>query len=314
MLSVKNGQAERKRQARLNEKKRDHMPLVIGIRLRRASKVYHFNPGQLIDLEKGDFVIVETSRGQAMGRVVCQPHEMSCENMRGELKAVLRRATSWDAVQQDLHNNQKPEVVHKAREAVAAHGLPMKVVDVEYNFDGTHLTVYFAAESRVDFRKLVRELSKTFMTSVEMRQIGVRDEAKLMDGHGRCGYRLCCAAWMQEFEPVSIKLAKQQGLPLNPAEISGVCGRLLCCLAYESSMYADALKSLPKRRTRVMTQHGEGTVERVHPLKESVTVRLDKTETLVEVPAKELVTDTEPERVAEAQKPRRRRKGHSRRR
>jgi cell fate regulator YaaT (PSP1 superfamily) len=292
------------------------MPLVVGISLRQASKVYHFNPGQLLDLEKGDFVIVETSRGQAMGRVVCQPHEMPSESMRGELKPVLRRATSWDAVQRDLHNNKKPEVLQEARAEVVAHGLPMKVVDAEYNFDGSHLTVYFASESRVDFRKLVRELSKKLVTSVEMRQIGVRDEAKLMDGHGRCGYRLCCAAWLQEFEPVSIKLAKQQGLPLNPAEISGVCGRLLCCLAYESSMYDEALKSLPKRRTRVMTRHGEGTVERVHPLRESVTIRLDNSETWVEVPANELVTDTEPEtqRAGEPEKPRRRNKGHSRRR
>jgi cell fate regulator YaaT (PSP1 superfamily) len=165
----------------------------------------------------------------------------------------------------------------------------MKVVSVEYSFDGSRLIVFFSAESRVDFRNLVRELSKAFRTSVEMRQIGVRDEAKLLDGHGRCGYRLCCAAWMQEFEPVSIRLAKQQDLPLNPTEISGACGRLLCCLCYESEAYAEALRRLPKKRSKVFTVHGEGTVERVHPLKESVTVRLQGSESSMEVPLEDLI-------------------------
>jgi cell fate regulator YaaT (PSP1 superfamily) len=193
----------------------------------------------------------------------------------------------------------------------------MKVIGVSFSFDGSRLTVFFSAETRVDFRALVRELSKVFKTSVEMRQLGVRDEAKLLDGYGRCGYRLCCAAWMQEFEPVSIRLAKQQDLPLNPAEISGACGRLLCCLCYESEAYAEALQRLPKRRTRVITLHGEGTVERVHPLKEAVTVRLDVSESAIEVPLAELIAPEAPQKEKQEEAPRRgrrRRRSSSRRR
>lgn len=290
------------------------MPTVVGISLRRASKIYHFSPGKLTDLQPGEYVIVDTSRGSAMGRVVCPPHDVPQSAIKAELKPVLRRASSWDAVQQDLHEGKEPEVLDRTREIVARLGLDMKVIAIEYSYDGAHITVYFSAESRVDFRALVKELAKAFRASVEMRQIGVRDEAKILDGYGRCGYRLCCASWMQEFAPVSIRLAKVQDLPLNPAEISGTCGRLLCCLSYESKAYSDALDRLPTRKSRVLTHKGEGTVVRVHPLKETVTVALDDTETLLEVPADELVADSGRQRSQEQTQASRRRGGRKRRR
>lgn len=293
------------------------MPTVVGIRLKRASKIYHFSPGRLTDLARGEHVIVDTARGRTMGQVVIAPREVSKAEIQTELKPVIRRATAWDAVQQDQYCRREPEACKRTREIVAEHELPMKVVCVQHNFDGSRLTVYFSAESRVDFRALVKELSKTFGTSVEMRQIGVRDEAKLLDGYGRCGYRLCCASWMQEFEPVSIRLAKQQNLPLNPAEISGSCGRLLCCLCYESEVYAEALKRLPAKRSKVFTHLGEGTVVRVHPLKETVTVKLQSGDSRIEVPVAELITPEageEEEKKGEEEKRPRRRRDRSRRR
>ena len=290
------------------------MPTVVGIRLRNASKVYHFDPGKLADLGRGEYVIVETARGRAMGRVVCPPREVSNQDIQGKLKPVIRRTTAWDAVQADQFQRQEAEALAETQAIVARHTLPMKVVAVEYSFDGTRFTVFFSAESRIDFRSLVRDLSKELRTSVEMRQIGVRDEAKLLDGCGRCGYQLCCSAWMQEFQPVSIKFAKQQGLPLNPSEISGACGRLLCCLCHENEAYGEALKRLPAKRSKVLTQHGEGTVRRVHPLKETVTVRLSTSMTEIEVPLAELITPGSQREKPQAEEQPSRRPGRSRRR
>jgi len=288
------------------------MPTVVGIRLRRASKIYHFDPGKLVDLGRGEYVVVETARGRAMGRVACAARDVSKRDIQGQLKPVIRRTTAWDAVQADQFQRREPQALAETRTIVERHRLSMKVVAVEYSFDGSRLTVYFSAESRVDFRSLVRELSKAFRTSVEMRQIGVRDEAKLLDGCGRCGYQLCCSAWMQEFKPVSIRLAKQQGLPLNPSEISGACGRLLCCLCHENEAYAEALKGLPARRSKVLTQHGAGVVRRVHPLKETVTVRLDTTMSEIEVPVAELVTSGSGQEKPEPEKRPERRSGRGR--
>jgi len=278
------------------------MPMVVGVSLKAAGKIYYFSPGRLSDLTSGEYVIVETARGQALGQVVMPPREVPETDIPADLKPVVRRATAWDAIQQDQYCRREQETLERTREIAAQQDLPMKVVGVEYNFDGSRLTVYFSAEKRVDFRNLVRELSKVFRTAVEMRQIGVRDEAKLLDGYGRCGYRLCCAAWMREFEPVSIRLAKLQDLPLNPADISGSCGRLLCCLRHESDVYAEALERLPDKRSRVLTRHGEATVERVNPLKETIIARMDGSETLIEVEVSELITT---EARKEAPRPRR---------
>ncbi|MDH7485288.1 MAG: regulatory iron-sulfur-containing complex subunit RicT [Anaerolineae bacterium] len=290
------------------------MPTVVGISLKPVSKIYYFSPGRLDDLTAGEYVIVETARGQALGQVVMPPREVPETEIPADLKPVLRRATAWDAIQQDQYHQREAETLARTREIVAQQNLPMKVVGVEYSFDGSRLTVYFSAEKRVDFRNLVKELSKTFRTAVEMRQIGARDEARLLNGYGRCGYRLCCAAWMREFAPVSIRLAKLQDLPLNPEEISGCCGRLLCCLRHESDVYAEALARLPQKRSKVLTKHGEAIVERVNPLKETVVARLEGSETLIEVEMSELVTAEADKQAPRPRRARGRRRSSSRRR
>ncbi|NOZ29530.1 MAG: stage 0 sporulation family protein [Chloroflexi bacterium] len=264
------------------------MPKVVGVQFRFVSKIYHFDPAGHDDLEPGDWVVVDTARGREVAQVVQPPHEVPEEEIAEPLKPVVRRATAWDMVQRDRYIHREAEALQKCRECVAEHGLPMKVVRTEYNFDGGRLVVYFTAEQRVDFRALVRDLARRLRTRVEMRQIGVRDEAKLLGGFGKCGRRLCCASWLREFSPVSIKMAKQQDLPLNPSEISGVCGRLLCCLSYELDTYTDIKQKLPKVGTEVVTPQGKGRVRQIHALREMVTVRLED-ETVVEIPASELI-------------------------
>ncbi|HEY65927.1 MAG TPA: stage 0 sporulation family protein [Caldilineae bacterium] len=266
------------------------MPKVVGVQFRFVSKIYHFDPAGLDDLKPGDWVVVDTARGREVAQVVEPPHEISEEELAEPLKPVIRRAMAWDMVQRDRYIHREAEALRKVRERVAEYGLPMKVVRTEYNFDGSRLVVYFTAEQRVDFRALVRDLARLFRTRVEMRQIGVRDEAKLMSGFGKCGRPLCCASWLREFKPVSIKMAKLQDLPLNPSEISGVCGRLLCCLSYELDTYAEIKEKLPKVGAEVVTPRGKGRVRQIHALREMVTVQLeDEEETLVEIPASELI-------------------------
>jgi cell fate regulator YaaT (PSP1 superfamily) len=201
------------------------------------------------------------------------------------------------------------EALARCQDKVLEHNLPMKIVRAEFNYDGSRLVFFFASEKRVDFRKLVQDLARSFRARIELRQIGVRDEAKLMGGIGRCGLSLCCATWLTEFNPVSIKMAKLQDLPLSPMDISGVCGRLLCCLAYESDFYAEAKKKLPKRGKVIDTPHGRGKVTQVDMVKESVQVELENQVT-VEVSHQELVNMTQ----APAQAPRRRRGRRRRRR
>ena len=260
---------------------------VVGVRFRRASKVYFFAPGPLTDLVPGDDVIVETSRGRELGRVVIGAHEAATEEIVGDLKPVERRASPLDRLQALRYQRREPLALQKCREMAARHGLPMKVVGAEYSYDGTRLVFSFTAEKRVDFRELVRELAKTFRARIELRQIGVRDEAKLIGGIGTCGRELCCRTWLAEFNPVSIKMAKQQDLPLSPMEISGLCGRLLCCLAYENSHYVEARARLPKMGESVTTKDGPGKVVGVNTLKETVHVQLES-EAVVEVSAGDL--------------------------
>ncbi len=260
------------------------MPKVVGIRFKPASKVYYFDPTGFEDLKVGDWVIVETTRGREAGQVVIGPREVPQEEVVGQLKGILRRATAQDMAQLAYYRHLEPEALRKCREMVAEHGLPMKVVKAEYNFDGSHLVFYFTAEKRVDFRELLRKLAKTFKTKIELRQIGVRDEAKLLGGLGRCGRPICCHSFLSEFVPISIKMAKLQDLPLSPEEISGICGRLLCCLAYEHEYYAQAKEKLPKVGEKVQTPHGPGKVVGVNVIKETVTVELESAVTL-EFPA-----------------------------
>lgn len=261
---------------------------VVGVRFKRAAKMYYFDPGDLADLKPGENVIVETSRGREMGRVIIELQEVDDEEIVGELKRVSRRATAADRLQALRYQRQEAQALERCREMVAEHGLPMKVVSAEYNYDGTRLVFCFTAANRVDFRELVRALAKRFRARIELRQIGVRDEAKQMGGLGVCGSEVCCRTWLTEFSPVSIKMAKHQGLPLSPMEISGQCGRLLCCLAFEDEHYVEARASLPKVGRNVLTKDGPGRVVGVNALKGTVSVRVEG-EDVIEVSGEELL-------------------------
>lgn len=265
--------------------------MVVGIRFRQAGKIYFFDATGFDDLQVGDHVIVETSRGDEVGQVVSGPEEPPEGVARETLKSVQRRAQPLDLVQMERHRLRESEALARCQEKVCEHGLPIKLLRAEYNYDGSYLLIYFVAEKRVDFRRLVQDLRKTLKTKVELRQVGVRDEAKLMGGVGRCGRLLCCASFLQEFNPVSIKMAKRQDISLNPSEISGLCGRLLCCLAYEDEYYQQVKNKLPKVRDTVRTAYGSGEVTAVNALKESVSVEL-KSEVTVEVSADEILEVT----------------------
>ena len=263
------------------------MPKIVGIRFKPVSKIYYFDPVGFEDLEAGDYVIVETTRGREAGKVAIAPKEVSEDEVVSKLKGIVRRAKPWDLVQMEHYRCLAPKTLEVGREKVAEYGLPMKMVKAEYNFDGSLLVFYFIAEKRVDFRDLVRDLAKTFKAKIELKQVGVRDEAKLIGGLGRCGRPLCCISFLSEFHPVSIKMAKQQHLPLSPTEISGLCGRLLCCLTYENEYYAEVKKKLPRIGAKVNTPYGTGKVTGVNVLKETVNVVLES-EATVEIPAKDV--------------------------
>jgi cell fate regulator YaaT (PSP1 superfamily) len=251
------------------------MPIVVGVAFRPVTKVYFFDPGEFSDLQSGEHVIVETSRGRTMGEVVFAPKTVPDTEIAGALKPVVRRASAWDMVQTDQMAHREPEALQVAREKAAALRMDIKVVKVEFSFDGSSAVVYFTSEQRVDFRSLVHELSAALRARVEMRQVGVRDEAKFVGGFGKCGRELCCASWLREFAPVSIKMAKTQDLPLNAPEVSGVCGRLLCCLAYENDFYSEARKQMPRVNSIVETPQGPGKVRQVHVLANTITVLVE---------------------------------------
>jgi cell fate regulator YaaT (PSP1 superfamily) len=265
------------------------MPVVVGVQFKPVTKVYHFDPNGLLDLGHRDYVVVDTARGPEVAQVVEAPHSIVESDVVGEMKPVLRRASAWDMVQRDLWQHKEQEALAVSRAKAREHNLNIKMVRCEYSFDGGRLLVYFASEDRVDFRQLVRELARVFRTRIEMRQIGVRDEAKLLDGVGKCGRQLCCTSWLREFTPVSIRMAKNQQLPLNPDEISGVCGRLLCCLSYEDEVYREQNRKMPKLGAEVVTPQGSGRVRHIHPLKESVTVMLEN-HVLVEFAVSDLIS------------------------
>jgi len=214
------------------------MPEIVGIRFKPVTKVYYFHPGEFRDIAQDDPVIVDTTRGEELGWVEVPLRVVPNEEIKGTLKTIVRRATPVDLALLEEHRAKEAQALQKCRDKAAELGLPMKVVRAEYSFDGRRLLFAFISEQRVDFRELVRALARSFKTRIEMKQIGARDEAKLIGGYGRCGRELCCTTWLTEFHPVSIRMAKQQDLPLAPSEISGLCGRLLCCLAYENDQYA----------------------------------------------------------------------------
>jgi cell fate regulator YaaT (PSP1 superfamily) len=263
------------------------MPIVVGIRFNPVTKMYYFSPGELQDLAEGDPVIVETSQGEELGWVVASSREVSVDEIKGKLKSIVRRAEPTDLALLDSFALKEESALERCREKVAELGLPMKVIKAEYSFDGKRLVFSFVAEERVDFRELVRALARSFKTRIEMRQIGARDEAKLIGGYGPCGRPLCCVSWLTEFHPVSIRMAKQQDLPLTPTEISGLCGRLLCCLAYENDLYAVVKNKMPKVGATVETPQGQGVVRSHNVLTETVTVEL-QSEIVIEITPEEL--------------------------
>lgn len=212
------------------------MQTVVGVSFKKAGKIYYFDPSE-IELRSGDKVIVETSRGIELGEVVINPKEVEEDQIIQPLKMVIRKATPKDIEQLEINIQKEKEAYTICLEKIGNHGLPMKLVDVEYTFDNNKIIFYFTADGRVDFRELVKDLASVFRTRIELRQIGVRDEAKMIGGLGPCGLELCCKTFLREFEPISIKMAKNQELSLNPAKISGICGRLMCCLRFESDDY-----------------------------------------------------------------------------
>ena len=252
------------------------MAQVIGVRFREVGKVYYFDP---LDnkFEKGDHVIVETVRGMECGEVALENSEVSDEEIVKPLKSVVRRATDADLKIVEENRKKEQEAFDICLQKIADHGLDMmKLVNVEYAFDGKKILFYYTSDVRVDFRELVKDLARVFRTRIELRQIGVRDGSKMLGGLGMCGRPFCCSTFIGDFQPVSIKMAKEQGLSLNPVKISGTCGRLMCCLKYEQDNYEYLLKITPKQGALVDTPEGRGIVVEVNLLSGQLKVRLDR--------------------------------------
>ena len=247
---------------------------IVGVRFKRAGRVYYFDPAG-VDLEVYDYVVVKTTRGLELGQVVIAPKQVLASEIEGTLKPVVRKAEPEDIERAKEFDAREEEALVECGRLIEKLNLPMKLLSAEYNLDGGRLTFFFSAEGRVDFRELVRELTSRFKVKVELRQVGPRDETKLIGGFGRCGRPLCCMNFLSEFAPVSIRMAKDQSLPLNPMKISGICGRLLCCLVYENEQYRDMKEKLPKIGQRVSTPTGPASVVGTNPLKETVLVEVE---------------------------------------
>ena len=252
------------------------MAEVIGVRFKEVGKVYYFDPNHL-KLKQDTVVIVETSRGIECGRVAIANKEVPDEEIVHPLKKVIRVATKDDMLRLEENARKEKEALKICEQKIAEHGLEMKLVDVEYTFDNSKILFYFTADGRVDFRALVKDLASVFRTRIELRQIGVRDESKMLGGLGVCGRPFCCSSFLGEFHPVSIKMAKEQGLSLSPTKISGTCGRLMCCLKYEQEAYSDLLKHTPKVGAIVKTPLGRGLVVESNLLTRTLKVKMDNT-------------------------------------
>lgn len=252
------------------------MAEIIGVRFKNVGKVYYFDPGE-IKAEKGSYVIVETARGVECGEVAMSNREVSDDTIVKPLKKVVRAATKDDLQRVKNNATRQKQAFSVCQEKIAKHKLDMKLVDVEFTFDNNKILFYFTADGRVDFRELVKDLASVFRTRIELRQIGVRDEAKMLGGLGICGRPFCCASFLGEFQPVSIKMAKEQGLSLNPAKISGTCGRLMCCLKYEQEAYEDLLRTTPRQGSLVRTKDGiKGQIVEVNLLTGQLKVAPEK--------------------------------------
>lgn len=248
---------------------------IIGVRFKNSGKAYYFDPGEF-DPEKGSLVVVQTARGTECGEVVIPRKQVADETVVQPLKPVLRPANREDQRRVRENAEKEKKAFSICQKKIAEHKLEMKLVEVEYAFDGSKILFYFTADGRVDFRSLVKDLASVFRTRIELRQIGVRDEAKMLGGLGICGRPFCCSQFLGGFQPVSIKMAKEQGLSLNPTKISGCCGRLMCCLKYEQDTYEALLKVTPKQGALVSTPEGKGVVTEVNLLTGKLKVRLDK--------------------------------------
>ncbi len=246
---------------------------VIGVRFKKAGKAYYFDPNGF-EIEPGSPVIVETARGLEYGYAADGVIEVEDDEIVQPLRQVIRIATEEDALQNEANLTKKEQSMKICQEKIEKHGLEMKLIDCERTFDNSKIIFYFSADGRVDFRELVKDLASVFRTRIELRQIGVRDEAKMLGGIGPCGRPLCCHQWLPDFEPVSIKMAKVQNLSLNPTKISGICGRLMCCLKYENDVYAELHKGMPEPGERVKTIDGLGVVWETNILENRIKVRL----------------------------------------
>ncbi|KOS31201.1 stage 0 sporulation protein [Bacillus anthracis] len=261
---------------------------VVGVRFKKAGKVYYFDPNQF-DISENEFVIVETVRGIEYGKVVITKKQVDENDVVLPLKKVIRIANENDRTIVEENKHAAKEAYQVCQQKVVEHKLHMKLVDVEYTFDRNKIIFYFTADGRIDFRELVKDLAAIFRTRIELRQIGVRDEAKMLGGIGPCGRMLCCSTFLADFEPISIKMAKDQNLSLNPAKISGLCGRLMCCLKYENDEYEAAKEQLPDLDQRIQTPHGTGRVIGLNILERLIQVELVDKERIVEYTLDELV-------------------------
>ena len=250
---------------------------IVGVRFKNAGKIYYFDPVEF-EVEKNMDVVVETARGLEYGTVVVGPKEIDEKELVSPLKPIIRLATEEDNKIYNENKEKAKETFELCQQKIKEHDLTMYLIDCEYTFDRNKLIFYFTAEGRIDFRELVKDLAAIFKTRIELRQIGVRDEAKSIGGLGPCGRSLCCSSWLGDFQPVSIKMAKDQSLSLNPTKISGICGRLFCCLKYEHDVYAEAIESMPVVGALVKVNDSKGKVIEINPLLEQVRVEFnDKT-------------------------------------
>ena len=290
------------------------MKVIVGVRFKKSGKIYFFNPGNLhINLKNK--VIVETALGEELGEVVAKKKLLTDNELNSPLKKVIRIANHKDIKHDEENKKKEKEAFKICEEKIRKLKLDMHLTEVQYTFDNSKLLFCFTADGRIDFRELVKELASIFKTRIELRQIGVRDEVKRIGGNGICGRELCCCSFLNNFETVSIKMAKEQNMSLNPSKISGNCGRLMCCLKYEQEVYEDKLKHLPKIGAVVQTEDGEGVVDSIETLKEIVKVRLkdDNDETyykkynasdlkIIKNADSEVIDDEEKENMAELQK------------
>ena len=249
------------------------MKTVIGVKFRKPGKVYFFDPENM-QIKKEDYVIVETSMGEEIGKVVIDNKKVNEEKLANPLKKVIRIANYKDKKHNEECKMKEKEAFKVCEKKIKEHKLNMTLTDVEYKFDDSKILFYFTADGRIDFRELVKDLAAIYKTRIELRQIGVRDEVKRIGGNGVCGRELCCCSFLSDFEAVSIKMAKEQNISLNPSKISGNCGRLMCCLKYESDVYEEKLKRLPNVGAIVKTEDGEGEVDNIETLKEVVRVKI----------------------------------------